>query len=227
MVRPGSPVADGTTIEGFAITALSANDIWAAGIYGRLTTNIPAINHWDGHSWSVVAAPDPGCSNLSEGSAALPRARLRLSHWALHVRRPPSRCVTVGRTPAAGKLPVGLGLVQSGVATPDELLERVLGPQLTKARADRCVRMGLLERGADLLESKASLIESAVGQRADELVSSDSDDRVIGAQMGVDRVDHASQQRVACRVTAAVVDLLQPIHVEEGARAVRCCAGRG
>lgn len=43
-------VADRTTIEGFAITALSANDIWAVGIYGRLTTNIPAINHWDGHS---------------------------------------------------------------------------------------------------------------------------------------------------------------------------------
>jgi len=73
------------------------------------------------------------------------------------------------------RLPGGLGCVEGAAATLDELRQSVVGSQLREADAERCVRVGLPEPVADALGSQPSAVESAVGQCADELASSDSD----------------------------------------------------
>lgn len=45
-----------------AITAISANDIWAVGTTepANSATGFTLIEHWDGTSWSIVPSPSPG-----------------------------------------------------------------------------------------------------------------------------------------------------------------------
>ncbi len=48
----------------FALTALSATDMWAVGIYGnnlgRTLSAHTLIEHWNGTAWTVVQSPNPG-----------------------------------------------------------------------------------------------------------------------------------------------------------------------
>jgi hypothetical protein len=97
-----------------------------------------------------------------------------------------------------------------------ELLERVFRPERREADADRRARPGLLDRGCYRLKSTASVLGQAVPQRAEELVTPDSDDRIIGAQVRSDRADHVSQQSVTCGMAFAVVDLFEPVDVDAG-----------
>ena len=60
----------------FAITALSATDIWAVGVYShRLGTSLVSrtlIEHWNGTAWTVVQSQNPGSGfNYLTGIAAL------------------------------------------------------------------------------------------------------------------------------------------------------------
>jgi hypothetical protein len=63
-----------------SITALSATDIWAAGMYQNESTDFhqrrTLVQHWDGKSWSIVASPSPGASSELNGLAALPNGTL-------------------------------------------------------------------------------------------------------------------------------------------------------
>jgi hypothetical protein len=43
-----------------AVTALSANSIWAVGEYGTGSAPQTLIEHWNGATWSVVSSPSPG-----------------------------------------------------------------------------------------------------------------------------------------------------------------------
>jgi hypothetical protein len=53
--------------ELLAISAASANDVWAVGGSGSEAL----IEHWDGTSWSVVPHPNPGIGNRFQGVAAI------------------------------------------------------------------------------------------------------------------------------------------------------------
>jgi hypothetical protein len=90
-----------------------------------------------------------------------------------------------------------LGLVQRSVTALGELLERVFRAQLREAYADRRARPGPRERGCYRLKPAVSVLGHALSQRADELVTPDADDRVIGAQVRLDRGYHVAKQRVA------------------------------
>jgi hypothetical protein len=49
----------------YAITAVSATDIWATGWQtGASGTNVPFAEHWDGTSWTVVPAPSGAAPSL-------------------------------------------------------------------------------------------------------------------------------------------------------------------
>jgi hypothetical protein len=48
----------------YGAAAISANNVWAVGMYGTMTgTTQTLIEHWDGSQWSVVASPNPGSLN--------------------------------------------------------------------------------------------------------------------------------------------------------------------
>src|SRR5207253_4210437 len=54
-----------------AVTALSSNDVWAAGSYSGSGPNQSLVMHWNGSQWSVVPSPSPGSSiNWLYGIAA-------------------------------------------------------------------------------------------------------------------------------------------------------------
>ncbi|HLJ32777.1 MAG TPA: hypothetical protein VKU38_03955 [Ktedonobacteraceae bacterium] len=59
----------------FSMTAISANNIWAAG---WSATNLsatnwqPVVEHWDGKQWSLVASPHAGISRYIEGMISVP-----------------------------------------------------------------------------------------------------------------------------------------------------------
>ena len=53
--------------ELLAISAVSANDVWAVGSSGSEAL----IEHWDGTSWNVVPNPNPGTGNRFFGVAAI------------------------------------------------------------------------------------------------------------------------------------------------------------
>jgi hypothetical protein len=57
------------------VAAISANDIWAVGMYENESTDYHQHRtltlHWDGTSWSIVTSPTPGQSGELTGVAAL------------------------------------------------------------------------------------------------------------------------------------------------------------
>jgi hypothetical protein len=72
----------------YAVTAVSARDVWAAGVRqnrdGRFGT---LIEHWDGHRWSVVPSRDPGSAgNQLYGIAAAGPGDV----WAVGQRNDPN-----------------------------------------------------------------------------------------------------------------------------------------
>ncbi len=58
-----------------AVTAISANNIWATGWSATnpgATNWQPVVEHWDGKQWSIVASPHAGISRYVEGMTAVP-----------------------------------------------------------------------------------------------------------------------------------------------------------
>src|SRR5579863_1305880 len=49
---PNKQPANGFT----SITAIAANDVWAAG-FSKGTNFKPLLEHWDGSNWQIVASP--------------------------------------------------------------------------------------------------------------------------------------------------------------------------
>jgi hypothetical protein len=43
-----------------AVTAVSANDVWAVGSYQNGSPILTVTEHWDGSAWTVVSSPSPG-----------------------------------------------------------------------------------------------------------------------------------------------------------------------
>jgi hypothetical protein len=62
-----TPTLTTTFNELLAISAVSANDVWAVGG----ANGLGLIEHWDGTSWSVVPHPNPGIGNRFQGVAAV------------------------------------------------------------------------------------------------------------------------------------------------------------
>src|SRR5207248_1553679 len=73
--RVPSPTLRGGPNDLYAVAAVSANDVWAAGTYygsihGYSSTRL--IMHWDGTQWSVVTSPvGPQAINTLNSMAAL------------------------------------------------------------------------------------------------------------------------------------------------------------
>jgi hypothetical protein len=56
-----------------AVSAASANDVWAVGISGIYTAGFGSIaqtliEHWNGSAWSIVLSPNPGIPSLGQGN---------------------------------------------------------------------------------------------------------------------------------------------------------------
>src|SRR5919106_3544458 len=62
-----TPTLPTTYNELLAVSAVSANAVWAVGSSGGQAL----IEHWDGSSWSVVPNPNPGIGNRFFGVAAI------------------------------------------------------------------------------------------------------------------------------------------------------------
>jgi len=58
--NPAGPLAE---IGLNAVAATSASDAWAVGAYNTGTTDKTLIEHWDGHTWKLVASPNPAPHN--------------------------------------------------------------------------------------------------------------------------------------------------------------------
>jgi hypothetical protein len=73
-VVSGSSTGTGRNVL-YGVTALSSNNVWAAGIAcddnGCTQNPRGLIEHWDGHAWSVVPSPNPGAGvTFYEGISA-------------------------------------------------------------------------------------------------------------------------------------------------------------
>ncbi len=65
------------------ITAVSANNVWAVGIYSDgAVTIIALVEHWNGASWSVVSAPSPDAGDSLYGVTNIPHTS---KLWAVGV----------------------------------------------------------------------------------------------------------------------------------------------
>src|SRR5690349_13345713 len=58
--NPAGPLAE---IGLNSVAATSASDTWAVGAYNTGTTDKTLIEHWDGHTWKLVASPNPAPHN--------------------------------------------------------------------------------------------------------------------------------------------------------------------
>ena len=68
---PNQPGADSSVLT--SVTAISSNDVWAAGDFEPRGTYIwlTLIEHWNGTNWSIVSSPNPArASNFLNGIAA-------------------------------------------------------------------------------------------------------------------------------------------------------------
>jgi hypothetical protein len=65
--NPAGP-ASGIQLSGVAAT--SASDAWAVGGYNTGGMNKTLIEHWDGHTWTLVPSPNPGTDNFLLSVAA-------------------------------------------------------------------------------------------------------------------------------------------------------------
>jgi hypothetical protein len=73
---PNWAVGYGTQNELRSVAALSADDIWAVGMFENQNTDIhqhrPLAMHWDGKRWSLSSLQSPGVSSELNGVAAVP-----------------------------------------------------------------------------------------------------------------------------------------------------------
>ena len=49
----------------YAVTAVSANDVWAVGTYNNGTYGQTLVEHWDGTAWHIVSSPNPPSASSS------------------------------------------------------------------------------------------------------------------------------------------------------------------
>ena len=52
------------------VTALSATNVWAVGLYeysNAMTATQPLVEHWDGGRWNIVSSPNPGANSSLTG----------------------------------------------------------------------------------------------------------------------------------------------------------------
>ncbi len=66
-----SPNVGTNTNELNAVAAVSANDVWAVGLYNNGSANQTLVEHWDGTAWSVISSPNLGTSQNVYGVAAV------------------------------------------------------------------------------------------------------------------------------------------------------------
>jgi hypothetical protein len=63
-----------------SVAAVSANDVWAVGMFQNQNTNYHQHRtltvHWNGVAWSLVSSPSPGASGELYSAAALPTGQL-------------------------------------------------------------------------------------------------------------------------------------------------------
>jgi hypothetical protein len=73
IVRPPSPIPDRAySSQLISVAALGSNDVWAAGWYMPRFTVHPLVEHWNGVSWSLVAAGHrPGANEQLTGVVAI------------------------------------------------------------------------------------------------------------------------------------------------------------
>lgn len=62
-----SPNGPGTLSQLNAVSAVSANDVWAVGHYGDFAPAATLTMHWDGSAWSIVPSPNPGPTYFRQG----------------------------------------------------------------------------------------------------------------------------------------------------------------
>ncbi len=71
-----APVLDPTTTAAdrlLAVSGVSANDVWAVGMYGVYTgPTQPLIEHWNGAGWAVVPGPLVGLPQPGGGGGIIP-----------------------------------------------------------------------------------------------------------------------------------------------------------
>lgn len=68
-----SPNAGSSNNALYAVSAVSAGNVWAVGWYlDSNNDSLTLIEHWDGSSWNVVSSPNPGSAyDILEGVAAI------------------------------------------------------------------------------------------------------------------------------------------------------------
>jgi hypothetical protein len=70
IVPSPNPGPDGDNLTG--VTAISANDAWAAGYYSNGDQELPLFEHWNGTAWSVVNVPSvPNSINFVSAISAV------------------------------------------------------------------------------------------------------------------------------------------------------------
>jgi hypothetical protein len=76
-----SPNAGSSNNALYAVSAVSAGNVWAVGWYLDSNNNmLTLVEHWDGSSWNVVSSPNPGSAyNALEGVAAISATNI----WAV------------------------------------------------------------------------------------------------------------------------------------------------
>jgi hypothetical protein len=114
---------------------------------------------------------------------------------------------------------IGVALLFSGVhvrvCSGDELGQRVPIAEYGEADTDRWTRRRLQQRGADFLDPPPGGLEPGIRKPAEELVTADADDRVIGTQLSSERDDDRLQECVAGSVAVPVVELFEPVDINE------------
>ena len=61
--RMPSPTPPGQVVALFAVSAVSATDVWAVGRDLTATTGKTLVLHWDGRAWTQVSSPSPGATD--------------------------------------------------------------------------------------------------------------------------------------------------------------------
>jgi hypothetical protein len=72
---PNPSTASSATNQLRSVAAISANDVWAVGMYENEQTSIhqhrTLVLHWDGVQWDIVASPQPGHTSQLTAAAAI------------------------------------------------------------------------------------------------------------------------------------------------------------
>jgi hypothetical protein len=100
----------------------------------------------------------------------------------------------------------------------DHVLKGVGHLRPDDADGDGAVRVHRCQGRRDLVEARFGVGHAEGRHRAHEFVVAVADDNVVGAEVRAQGPAHQLQQRVAGQVTLAVVDLFEPVDVDEGKR---------